>query len=64
VEKQLDDLITEFMRRIQGLVGSAQSVNVAVNLYNTNRLDWNVTVQQVGEDRSGFSKNKQFTTED
>jgi hypothetical protein len=60
MEKQLDDLITEFMKRVHALVGSSQNVNVNVNLSNTNRLDWNVNIQQSGEDRIGFNKNKMF----
>jgi hypothetical protein len=62
MEKQLDELVTDFMRKVHRLVGGVQGVNVAVNLYN-NRLDWNITVQQTGEDRVGFSKNKQFTSD-
>jgi hypothetical protein len=64
MEKQLDDLITDFMRRVYKLVGTAQSVNVSANLYNNNRLDWNVTIQHAGEDRSGFNKNKLFSGDD
>jgi hypothetical protein len=63
VDKQIDELITEFMRNVQRVVGSAQTINVTVNLYNTNRLDWNVTVQQAGEDRVGMSRNKAFNAQ-
>jgi hypothetical protein len=58
---QVDELLTDLMHKVCRLVGSAQSINIAVNLYNSNRLDWNVTIQQAGEDRIGFNKNKQFT---
>lgn len=58
MEKQLDELVTEFARALRKLAPDAQNVSVSLTIYNTNRIDWNVNIQQAGEDRSGFNKNK------
>jgi hypothetical protein len=63
MDKQLDDLITNFARALRELAPGAQNVSVSVNVYNNNRVDWNVSVQQVGEDRWGYSKNKALSGE-
>jgi hypothetical protein len=60
MDRQLDDLLTDLAKHLHKLAPGAQSISVSVNIYNTNRLDWNVTIQHVGEDRVGFSKNKQL----